>query len=207
VHSLGPAHIADCVRFLAVGFGVRRFVSTGTVGGLGIGMGDIVVCNACSTQDSFSAAVFPGDVRRDEALGHVVEIDMHEPLAVSDRARKWLRDTFSCEIQLGPVFTFAAVSLEDEHLLSMLREQGFVALDLETGPFLAACRFSGAAGMCVHWVTDLPLERSFYYDFHGDPGIIKSDKRLKHRQWLNMPRLVLTVLQDLLPSISTKHPN
>ena len=46
VYSIGPAHIANCVNFLAHGFGARRFFATGSIGGLGVEMGDIVVSNS-----------------------------------------------------------------------------------------------------------------------------------------------------------------
>jgi nucleoside phosphorylase len=198
VYSIGPAHVADCVRFLAHGFGVRRFFATGSIGGLATAMGDVVVANACATQDGFALAAFPGEVRPDERLGRFVEIDMGRPLAVSAAVQARTREAFGCAIHVGRLFTVPAVSVETAATLREIRARGYLALDLETGPFLAACRSVGAAGTCIHWVTDLPLERSFYYAYDGDPATVEHDRAVKHRQWLNMPRLILPVLTDLL---------
>lgn len=198
IYSIGPAHIADCVSFLTYGFGVRRFFSTGSVGGLAIEMGDIVISNACATQDAFSCASYPDEVRYEQSLGYTVEIKMPQSLAVSDAVRCKIRETFNCDIKYGAVFTVPAVSLEDDRWLNEIKNRGYVAIDLETGPFLAACRCSNAQGICVHWVTDLPLERSFYYQYEGDPEIIRQDAEKKHRQWLNMPRLILPIVDDLM---------
>lgn len=199
VYSIGPAHIADCVSFLAYGFGVRRFFSTGSIGGLTTEMGDIVVSNACATQDGFSCASYPDEVRYEPFLGYTVEIDMSpQSVAVSDAVRCQTKEAFDCGIRYGRIFTVPAVSLEDCRWLSEIKDRGYVAVDLETGPFLAACRRSDAQGVCVHWVTDLPLERSFYYQYEGDPEIIKRDNEKKHRQWLNMPRLILPIVVDLM---------
>lgn len=198
VHSLGPAHIADCVRFLAHGFGVRRFFATGSIGGLDAAMGDIVVSNTCATQDGFALALFRGDKHEDEKLGRFVDIDMQRTLSVSDQIRACTRETFDCEIRVGRLFTVAAVSVEDDVYLRELRSRGFIGLDLETGPFLAACRSADAQGTCVHWVTDLPLQRSFYYKYQGDPVLIEQDRVKKHKQWLNVPRLILPIVHDLL---------
>lgn len=200
VYSRGPAHVADCVSFLAYGFGVRCFFSTGSVGGLATEMGDIVISNACATQDAFSYASYPDEVRYEQPLGYTVEIKMPQSLTLSDAIRHKLKEAFDCDIKYGAIFTVPAVSLEDDTQLNEIKNRGYVAVDLETGPFLAACQRSNAQGVCIHWVTDLPLERSFYYQYDGAPEIIRRDKEKKHRQWLNMPRLILPIVDDLVKS-------
>jgi uridine phosphorylase len=198
VSSIGPAHIADCVNFLAHGFGVQRFFATGSIGGLDADMGDIVVSNTCATQDGYALAAFPTEARFDKKLRRLVNLDMGRTLTVSDRVRARTREAFGCEIQVGRLFTVPAVSSEDDKFLDDIRSRGFTGLDLETGPFLAACRRAKAEGTCIHWVTDLPLSRSFYYQYEGDPMSIQQDRVKKHKQWLNMPRLILPILSDLL---------
>jgi uridine phosphorylase len=198
VYSIGPAHIADCVTALVRGFGVARFVATGSIGGLAAEMGDLVVSNSCTTQDGFSFAVFPEEVRTDPSLGRVLDLDLRHPLSVSPATQARLRESFDCAARIGPLFTVPAVCVETGDRLRQLHAKGFVGLDLETGPFLAACRRAGAQGFCVHWVTDLPLERSFYYQYEGDAATVERDRAKKHRQWLNMPRLILPAVEDVL---------
>lgn len=198
VYSIGPAHVADCVSFLAYGFGVKRFLATGSVGGLNAGMGDIILAQSVTSQDGFSLALFPDTVQVDPALGYLVHLEMPGTLTMSAATRAAIRESFGCDIHTGTVFTVPAVCLEDEAGLREIKQRGYLALDLETGPFLAACRRAGAWGGCIHWVTDLPLERSFYYQYDGDPEIIRQDTEKKHRQWLNIPRLILPLVAEML---------
>jgi uridine phosphorylase len=198
IHSIGPAHIADCVCLLVEGFGIKRFISTGSIGGLSTEMGDIVISNECATQDGFSCTVYHDEVQYHGAFGYIVEIKMPELITISDAIRARIKEAFDCEIKSGPIFTVPAVSLEDEERLTQIKNRGYIALDLETGPFLGACRYKNAQGFCVHWVTDLPLERNFFYQYDGDPEIIEQDKDKKHKQWLNMPRLILPIVNDVI---------
>ena len=198
IHSIGPAHIADCVSFLANGFDVKQFIATGSIGGLATSMGDIVVSNECASQDGFSYTVFHDDIQIEKDLGSIVKIKMPETLTVTEGIKSKIKNSFHCDIKFGSIFTIPAVSLEGQNYLTDIKDKGYIALDLETGPFLAACKLNKVQGFCIHWVTDLPLERNFYYQFDGDPEIITYDKELKHNQWLNMPRLILPILSDLI---------
>jgi len=198
VYSISPAHIADCVNFLTYAFDVQHIISTGSVGGLAAEMGDIVISNTCTTQDTFSCSVYPDEVRYEPSLGYLVGIKMPQSLVISETISSKVREAFNCNILLGPIFTVPAVSLENSEQLNQIKSSGHIALDLETGPFLAACSRSGTQGFCVHWVTDLPLERSFYYQYAGDPKLIEQDKAKKHSQWLNMPHLILPIVDSLI---------
>ena len=198
VYSISPAHIADCVNFLAYAFNIKHIISTGSVGGLSAEIGDIVISNACTTQDAFSLAVYPNEARHDQSLGFILEIKMPQSLILSEMISSKVKETFNCNILQGPIFTVPAVSLENNQQLKDIKNRGYIALDLETGPFLAACRYNSIQGFCVCWVTDLPFERNFYYQYEGDPKLIEQDKVKKHNQWLNMPRLVLPIMVDLL---------
>lgn len=200
VYSIGPAHVADCVSFLVQGFGVEQFISTGSIGGLATEIGDVVISNSCATQDGYACAVFPAELQRNADIGSYVEIKMPQSLVVSEGLRAKVKQAFHCDIKHGTLFTLPAVSLESDDRLNAIRAAGYIALDLETGPFLAACRYNNVAGFCVHWVTDLPLERGFCYQYSGIPAIIAQDKEKKHRQWLNMPRLILPIMKEILAS-------
>jgi nucleoside phosphorylase len=203
IYSIGPAHIADCVSFLKDGFGVRTLISTGSVGGLSTDIGDVVVSNSCTTQDAYSFACFPGKVNREKSLGYTLDIDMENELQVSDTITKKIRELYNCKIQYGKMFTIPAVSLENKKRLQEIQKRNYVALDLESGPFLAACKANNVRGFCIHWVTDLPLTRNFYYKYEGNPEIAKQDWDKKHRQWLNMPRMLLPIVCDLMTKSST----
>ena len=196
VYSIGPAHVADCVAFLSLGFGIKRLFATGSIGGLSAEMGDIVLADGCATQDGYSLSVF-----RDEVVecpvGRVVRLQPSPAPTISERQRDRLREEFDCGIRAVPIFTVPAVSVEDRESLTAIRELGYAALDLETGPFLSACRKHDIPGTCIHWVTDLPLERDFYFPYHGDPELIRRDHTRKYRQWLNMPRVILPILGEL----------
>jgi uridine phosphorylase len=199
IHSIGPAHVADCVTFLAGAFGVTRFFATGSIGGLGTDIGDIVVANSCVTQDGYALTSFPDDIVRDDALGLSVELAFDSPTDVSQDLKEATRAVFDCDILSGPLFTVPAVCLENEALLRTLEHRGLRGIDLETGPFLAASRRAGAVqATCVHWVTDLPLARDFYYAYQPDARLAERDQRKKHRQWLNMPRLILPIVSELM---------
>jgi uridine phosphorylase len=200
VYSIGPAHVADCVNFLAYGFNIKQFIATGSIGGLNADMGDIVVSNSCSTQDGYSLAMLPAAVRSDETLGAYVDIAMPGSPVVPPIVVESVSATFDCGIRYGKLFTVPAVSLEARDRLRTIRDREYAALDLETGPFLTACTHNKVQGLCIHWVTDLPLSRSFYYQYDGDPAIIVQDRAKKHRQWLNMPRMILPILESLVKS-------
>jgi len=200
IYSIGPAHIADCVNFLAYGFPIKRIFSTGSIGGLLAGMGDIVISNRCATQDGFSRIVLPENIKKDPQLGEFVEISLPstKEFDISDKTRNQIEKRFGCQMPTGKLFTLPAVSIEDHDRMKSIKERGFIAVDLETGPFLTACYKNKIEGICIHWITDLPLERSFYYRYYGDPKIIKADWDKKHKQWLNMPKLILPIILDIL---------
>jgi len=198
VYSIGPAHVADCVSFLVQGYNVKRLIATGSIGGLSTDMGDVIVTNECATQDGYSLTVFGDEVTTHSKLGRMVKLGGARPIGVSETAQETLRRAFACNVHTGPVFTVPAVSVEDQDCLVEIKRLGYVALDLETGPFLSACRRQSVSGACVHWVTDLPLQRDFYYKYHGDPDVIEADWNKKHRQWLNMPRMILPLVDELM---------
>lgn len=198
IYSIGPAHIADCVNFLASSFPIKRFFSTGSIGGMKTEMGDILISNSCATQDACSSKLYPEKIINDPILGKIVTFEMKKRLTIFPATIQKIEKEFDCHILWGRIFTIPAVSLESEEVLQAIINQGYMAIDLETGPFLAACAYNNIEGSVIHWVTDLPLERNFYYQYYGDQDIIKQDSLKKHKQWLNMPKLILPILNDLL---------
>jgi purine-nucleoside phosphorylase len=196
VYSIGPAHIVDCVSYLTNGFQIKRLITTGSVGGLAAEMGDLIVADTCTTQDGFSLVTNWKDVQHDEKLGPFIQIDITTPHPIPQHIHEHIKLIFNCNILHGPIFTVPAVCLESVDQLNEIKRKGFIALDLESGPFLAACRQNNLEGLCLHWVTDLPLERNFYYPYEGELDLIERDIQKKHRQWLNMPRLILPIIAE-----------
>lgn len=196
IYSIGPAHVGDCVTYLANYFGVTDFVATGSVGGIGATrIGDIVVANRVTAQDGLSLALNVEDVVLDPVLGYQVEINMDRELIVPQSVN--LAADWGGNLFVGKsMYTLPAVCLETPERLARIREGGYAAIDLETGPFLSACRASGANGVVIHWVTDLP--ETFSFQHSGDePEFVKA-KALKYEQWLNMPRIIMPILHELI---------
>lgn len=196
IYSIGPAHIVDCVNFLAYAFPVKKIISTGSIGGLSTEMGDIVISNYCATQDAFTSTIFMDEIQQNKILGRFVEIKMPNYPKISRDTIEKNRHLFNCKVHIGGIFTVPAVSMEDENRLKAIKNKGYIAVDLETGPFLAACRYNNIEGTCIHWVTDLPLERNFYYQYYGDVEKIEQDKAKKDKQWFNLPKIILSFVKD-----------
>lgn len=201
IHSIGPAHIADCVSFLAYAFPVKGFFSTGSIGGLDTEMGDVVVSIAAGTQDGFSLNAFNPNLEFDDLLGNYAWVAQKVSCIIDEEVRMTIRNHFNCNLLKGKIFTIPCVALENPRTLERIKELGYVAIDLESGPFLAACRKSQIPGICIHWVTDLPLTRDFYYSYYGIPEIVKTDWEKKHIQWLNYPKLILPILHSILNNL------
>lgn len=181
IYSIGPAHVADCVEFLTQAFDVRRLFATGSIGGLTHEVGDIVNIDSCTTMDGYSLAHFGSTTRVEGNLGRVVDIN---PVGSTTSSQR--------------MFTVPSVSWENNERLATLHELGYAGVDLETGPFLAACRRRNVPGSCVHWVTDTPLARSFYFDYENDPETAREHREQQHVRWLNLPKLILPhVLKSL----------
>ena len=203
IYSIGPAHVADCVSYLAEYFGVTQLVATGSVGGLGsTQIGNIVVANRVMTQDGFSLALYAADAELDPVLGYKVEIKMERDLTMLLSAKHF--SGADAAVRVGePVFTVPAVCLETPQRLRQIREGGYAAIDLETGPFLSACKAKGVEGAVIHWVTDLPESFSFHHS--GQERAFEEAKALKYKQWLNMPRIVLPILYRLCQQQDRPH--
>jgi uridine phosphorylase len=179
LYSIGPAHIADCVEFLTAAFDIRQLVATGSVGGLSSKVGDVLLIDGCTTMDGYSLAHF--ESRTEEEWGRVVDI---ESLRGGEPA--------------GRMFTVPSVSWETEERMKRLRDLGYIGVDLETGPFLAACKRRGVPGSCVHWVTDTPLDHDLYFLHEGDPEAAARQREEQHLRWLNLPKLILPRVIEML---------
>jgi purine-nucleoside phosphorylase len=165
---------------------------------LDVEIGDLIVASSCMTMDAYSLAHLRDEAYNDSELGMIVEVNRAEQPRIPLALRSQLAQDFACAIHVGRVFSVPAVSWETEEALRSLQKRGFIGVDLETGPFLAACRRTGMEGLCIHWVTDEPLRRDFYYHYEGDPDIAAADQRRKYAQWLNLPKLILPIVTQTL---------
>lgn len=196
IYSIGPAHVSDCVTLLADYFDVKQIVATGSVGGIGdTHMGDIIVVNRVTTQDGFSLAVNAKAAARDPVLGYQVEVAMEQELRLSTHVAAAAAMGGNILVG-GKIYTVPAICLETAERLGRIRAGGYAAIDLETGPFLSACKARGILGAGVHWVTDLP--ETFAFHHASDERAYQEAIDRKHAQWLNMPRIILPIVVDLL---------
>ena len=199
IYSIGPAHIADCVEFLSATFdGVKLLISTGSVGGVLASVGDFVMATACTSCDSYSLGEAAEAVIRDEVLGFVTEV---RAVGTPDLTGITLTENPKLQgysLQMGKIFTAPSVSWESRERISQLEKYGYAAVDLETGPFLSASRKVDVPAVCLHWVTDRPLDHDFYVRFETETGVLsRRVEALKHQQWLNMPRIILPIVRQL----------
>lgn len=198
VYSLGPGHIADCVTFLSIAAPISRIFCCGTIGGIHAETGDIIVTNSCCAQDGFSLVKLHRNIQYDSILGPYVQLQPSETLALDPEIIAPIEKEFACRVSGGSIFTAPAVSIEDRLRMNRIKELEFTGIDLDTGPFLSASKMCGLRAAVLHWVTDLPMERDFYYPYYGNPEIIRRDKNIKHKQWLNMPRIILPLMAMIL---------
>jgi nucleoside phosphorylase len=200
IYSKGPADIADCVAFLAQSeTRCRTVFSTGSIGGLGpaVGMGDFVLVDDAVGNDGYSRFLAWRDgVDGPGLFGNIIPatgpaIDALEPV-VAD-----VVSGYKVQAHRGRIFTTPGVSLEAPAFLEEIVAQGAIAIDMETAQFYAACREYGMASGAFHWVTDLPMTRSFLQRLR-DPAAAQADWDLKHPIWLNMTKIVTSILRGYI---------
>jgi purine-nucleoside phosphorylase len=192
----GPAHLADCVNFLCDGFDIQRVVSAGTVGGLKMEIGDMIVSNSCITQDGYSLTTLSERIRYDDVVGPTVKVEIPSRFSLPASLIQRLQQVYGMKVRTGKLFTVAAIALESEEWLQRMISLGSCAVDLGSGSFLTAALLQGVEACCLHWVTDTPLQRNFYYRFAGDEAIARADEQTKHTRWGQMPAIVLEVMSE-----------
>ena len=200
IYSKGPSNIADCVAYLARSeTPCRTVVATGSVGGLGrdVGMGDFVLVDSAVGHDGYSRFLARRDGLETAGLfGNIVPATGTALRAVEPLVGAVVQP-FGVRAHRGRIFTTPAVSLEDEAFLAAVVEHDCLAIDMETAPFYAACREHGFDSLALHWVTDLPQTRSFFHRFR-DPTSAEADWNLKHAVWLNMTKIITTVVRKYI---------
>jgi len=198
IYSKSPADIADCVAFLGMAkTRCHTIFSTGSIGGLGeqVKMGDFVLATDAIGNDGYSQFI----AKRN---GVAVTGYFDNVVRPSDMARSIVQDAvakaarqYGVRAHAGRVFTIPGVSLEDDTFLREIIAHGCIAIDMETAPFYAACRQWAFECAAFHWVTDLPLTRSFFHRV-SSPTEVQADWDLKGPIWLNMARIVTAIVRS-----------
>ncbi|MFQ5981416.1 MAG: hypothetical protein ACE5OZ_25010 [Candidatus Heimdallarchaeota archaeon] len=201
IYSKSPADIADCVSFLGMSrTSCHTIFSTGSIGGLGVNveMADLVMADEAIGNDGYSIFL----ARREEKPPDYFFDNVIQPKGnvadLVEEAVQSIAEEFGVQWHRGRIFTTPAVSLETEELLHKIVDHNCIAIDMETAPFYAACQEYGFQSLAIHWVTDLPLTRSFFYRFSGDPKVIQQDWNKKHPLWLNMPHILVSILRGYI---------
>ncbi|MHA2239561.1 MAG: phosphorylase family protein [Candidatus Hodarchaeales archaeon] len=204
IYSKSPADIADCVAFLGMSkTKCNTIFSTGSIGGIGdkVEMGDFVIGEDAVGNDGYSQF---NARKRGIILKDFFSNIIHPRGNVADLVQKCVQEKveeFSVHFHRGRIFTIPSVSLETKKLLKNAVNNKCLAVDMETAPFYAACNEHNFNSLVIHWVTDLPLSRSFFYKFTGDQKIAKQDWEKKHPIWLNMSNILVSILECYIQNL------
>lgn len=200
IYSKGPSDIADCVAFLSMSkTKCHTIFSTGSIGGLGddVEMSDFVMADSAVGNDGYSQFLAR---QRGETIDGFFENVVYPNGNVLDLTESAVREVaqeYGVKSHRGRLFTTPGVSLENDEFLREIVRNGSIAIDMETAQFYAACQKYGFKSAAVHWVTDLPLTRNFFYRFHH-PEQSKRDFDKKHPIWLNMANVITTIIRGYI---------
>ena len=170
--------------------------STGSIGGLGdyVEMSDFVMADSAVGNDGYSQFLAR---QRGETIdgffGNIVYPNGNV-LDLTESAVREVAQEYGVKSHRGRLFTTPGVSLENDEFLREIVRNGSIAIDMETAQFYAACQQYGFKSATVHWVTDLPLTRNFFYKFHH-PEQAKKDFDKKHPIWLNMANIITSIIR------------
>lgn len=200
IYSKGPADIADCVAFLGMAkTKCKTIFSTGSIGGLGdaISIVDFVLADDAVGNDGYSQFVSKRKGIDISGLFSNIVFATGSILQIIENIVANVVSPYGVQVHRGRIFTTPGVSLEDENFLREIVEQGCIAIDMETAQFYTACREFGFDSATVHWVTDLPLTRSFFHRFR-DTESAQDDWDIKHLIWLNMANIITAIIQGYI---------
>lgn len=144
--SVYGAAMASEVTHLGCVLGARRVILTGCCGALapGICAGDLVCATSARTGDGAAQYYLP---RRRHVVGSADLINRIEPDALAP-----------VTVHKGPMWTTAALLAESAAELCAWREQGFIAVDMETATVYAVAEFFGVQRLSLLFAFDNPLE-------------------------------------------------
>lgn len=200
IYSKGPSDIADCVAFLGMSkTKCHTILSTGSIGGLGeeVDVGDFVIVNEAIGNDGYSLF---NSRQKGKNINGIFENIICPSGDVSDLIEDSVRmaaKAYGVSCHIGKIFTIPGVSLENYDLLIQMLQNGCIAVDMETAQFFAACKNQGFNSAAIHWVTDLPLTRNFFHNFHH-PEEGRRDWDKKSPIWLNMAKIITDILRGYI---------
>lgn len=200
IYSKGPSDIADCVAFLSMSeTKCRTIFSTGSIGGLGhnVDMGDFVMADSAIGDDGYSQFLARQRGQTIDGFFDNVVYPNGNVLDLTENAVREVAQEYRVNSYRGRLFTTPGVSLENDEFLREIVRNGCIAIDMETAQFYAACQQYGFKSAAVHWVTDLPLTRNFFYRFHN-PEQARRDFDKKHPIWLNMANIITAIMRGYI---------
>jgi purine-nucleoside phosphorylase len=179
VPGMGSTAAGDAVVFLGH-LNCRVVVYTGAAGGFGeCTLGDILVPTKAVVGEGFSQyytqmkEVFP-----DESL-----------LETAKRRYSGKRTHFE------PIFTIGSIAAQKRDLLANLEHEGIAGIDIETSAIFTASSFCSISCVAVHYISDLPLNRSLLDFFTIDE---RKSIAQGHKTGMNMAL-------ELVHSLSGQH--
>jgi purine-nucleoside phosphorylase len=205
IFSKGPCDIGDCVSFLAMSrTKCQTIFSTGSIGGLGrnVEVGDLIIARDAIGNDGYS--LFHARQCGRQIRGYfdnIVYPNGEIINSISNPVKEAALD-YNVNYHLGRLFTIPGVSLENDDFLREIINNGCIAIDMETAPFYAACQIHGFNSAAIHWVTDLPLTRNFFYRFHNSRKA-QEDWDKKSPIWLNMANIITDILRGYINNKET----
>jgi uridine phosphorylase len=128
--------------------GVRNIIACGYVGGLGeyMDIGSYVIPLSATGRDGCTRAYFPRHASF--AASAFLSNELAEALSES-RAKS----------QAGPIVSIDALMLEDDRMIQEFKEQGYLAIDLETACLYGLGAHLGLEVSSIHIVSDNPTHR------------------------------------------------
>lgn len=200
IYARGPSDIADCVAFLSMSeTKCHTIFSTDSIGGLGpnVDMGDFVMVDSAIGNDGYSQFLAR---QRGETIdgffGNVVYPNGNV-LDLIENAVREVAQEYGVNSHRGRLFTTPGVSLENDEFLKEIVQNGGIAIGMRAAQFYAACQQYGFKSAAVHWVTDLPLTRNFFYRFYN-PEQAKRDFDKKRPIWLNKTKIITSIIRGYI---------
>ena len=172
----GPAMASEITHVFGV-LGTRTVIQTGVCGGLGNGVraGDLVIATEAGCGDGAVECYLPGTTS----------------VAASERlVRRAIASSSAPPCHTGPIWTTAALLAEGEADLIRWRDDGAIAVDMETATTFGVAEWAGMERVSILTVFDNPLEG----DHLGLRAIDKAAARAEGER--RMLEVVLEVAAD-----------
>ncbi len=152
VPGMGPCAAGDAVIFLKY-TGCTTIIYSGAAGGFAkCSLGDVLVPTKAVIGEGFS-----------QYYTEAKEIFPDRELLETVR-KKYLGE----RIHFEPIFTIDSIAAQKKDLLLELERKGVAGIDIETSAIFTASSYCNTSCVAIHYISDLPLERSLLDSFAID---------------------------------------